>query len=389
MQRISPERTAVDSLHEREPVIIATYVTGGRLELRFSNEVMLEFHLLWLRDNCRCPACWHSIARERVFDPMSLPPELSADAQITADGGLALSWSGDGHRSVFDARWLLAHARAPDPHPRRRPWGAELAGRIPTVSYDEVMHTDEGLYAWCSLLRDDGIAIVRGVPSDPMEVARVGRRIGFVWTNYAGEIHDVRPRADPDSLAYTGLALPLHTDLPSRLSPPGVQLLHCLINDAAEGDALLSDGLSVANALKESSPDLHGVLTEQRVEFCFASNTVDYRCSAPILEYDDDGELRRVRCNSPLLVPPYLPWERTDQLYRAYRAFLGTAADPRHLVRWRHQPGDILSFDNQRVLHGRNAFTGARHLRGCYLDHDELTCRLRTLARASEQEAIA
>lgn len=319
---------------------------------------------------------------------MSLPAELGADVAITAEGELAIAWS-DGHRSVFDTRWLLTHARAPEPRPGRRPWGAELTGRIPTLSYDAVMHTDDGLYAWCCLLRDDGVAIVRGAPCDPMEVARVGRRIGFVWTNYAGEIHDVRPRSDPDSLAYTQLPLPLHTDLPSRISPPGVQLLHCLINDAAEGDVLLSDGLSVANALRESSPELHRVLTEERVEFRFASDTVDYRCVAPILEYDDDGELRRVRCNSPLLVAPYLSWERTDLLYGAYRAFLGRAADDRQVVRLRLQAGDILSFDNQRVLHGRRAFSGPRHLRGCYLDHDELTCRLRILAQAADHEASA
>jgi gamma-butyrobetaine dioxygenase len=367
-------------------------MTGDRLDLGFSNGSALELHLFWLRDNCRCPACWHSIARERAFDLMSLPPELGADVEITAGGALAVAWSGDGHRSLFDARWLLEHARAPEPRPRRRPWGADLADRIPTVAYDAVMHSDEGLHAWCRLLRDDGIAIVRGAPPEPMEVARVGRRIGFVWTHYPGEIHDVRPRPDPDSLAYTRLPLPLHTDLPARISPPGVQLLHCLINDATEGDSLVSDGLSVSIALRESSPDLHRVLTEQPVEFRFASPTVDYRCEAPILEYDAGGELHRVRCNSPLIVPPYLPWERTDLLYRAYRAFLATAADRRHLVQLRLRAGDILSLDNHRVLHGRNAFdpsSGARHLRSCYLDHDELTCRLRILARGSRQETPA
>ena len=362
------------------------------MDLRFNNGSALELHPLWLRDNCRCSSCWHSIARERAFDLMSLPLDLGGDVEITDSGELAVTWSGDGHRSEFCARWLLEHAGAAALRPRRRAWGADLAERIPILSYDAVMTTDEALYHWCCLLRDDGIAIVRGAPSDPMEVARVGRRIGFVWTHYPGEIHDVRPRPDPDSLAYTRLPLPLHTDLPSRISPPGVQLLHCLVNDAAGGDVLLSDGLSAAAALKDSSPELHRTLTEERVEFRFASSTVDYRCEAPILEYDIDGELLRVRCNGPLLVPPYLPWDRTDRLYRAYRAFLATAADPQHLVRLRLQAGDILSFDNQRVLHGRSEFdpvSGTRHLRGCYLDRDELTCRLRLLEPTSEQKRSA
>ncbi|MFO6465778.1 TauD/TfdA family dioxygenase [Jannaschia sp. KMU-145] len=39
-------------------------------------------------------------------------------------------------------------------------------------------------------------------------------------------------------------------------------------------------------------------------------------------------------------------------------------------------------FDNRRILHGRAAFdpsTGARHLRGCYVDRGEFDARLRML----------
>jgi gamma-butyrobetaine dioxygenase len=39
-------------------------------------------------------------------------------------------------------------------------------------------------------------------------------------------------------------------------------------------------------------------------------------------------------------------------------------------------------FDNRRVLHGRAAYeseSGNRHLRGCYIDRDELRSRIRLL----------
>jgi gamma-butyrobetaine dioxygenase len=44
--------------------------------------------------------------------------------------------------------------------------------------------------------------------------------------------------------------------------------------------------------------------------------------------------------------------------------------------------GDMLVFDNRRVLHGREAFdpnSGQRHLHGCYVDRVEFDSRLRLL----------
>ena len=48
-------------------------------------------------------------------------------------------------------------------------------------------------------------------------------------------------------------------------------------------------------------------------------------------------------------------------------------------------PGDVLAFDNRRILHGRDAYTEGRRdrlLRGCYGERDELRSRIRILERA-------
>ena len=45
--------------------------------------------------------------------------------------------------------------------------------------------------------------------------------------------------------------------------------------------------------------------------------------------------------------------------------------------------GEIVTFHNSRVLHGRSAFTvtkvGSRHLEGAYIDWDEAYSRMRVL----------
>ena len=61
-------------------------------------------------------------------------------------------------------------------------------------------------------------------------------------------------------------------------------------------------------------------------------------------------------------------------------------------LRFRFEPGDLIAFDNRRVLHARSEFTdvgGRRHLRGCYTERDELYSRLRMLERSMREKAVS
>jgi gamma-butyrobetaine dioxygenase len=54
--------------------------------------------------------------------------------------------------------------------------------------------------------------------------------------------------------------------------------------------------------------------------------------------------------------------------------------------------GDLVVFDNQRILHGRTAFSSAnhpRHLRGCYLTRDSVYCEAALLRRELEREGVS
>ena len=54
------------------------------------------------------------------------------------------------------------------------------------------------------------------------------------------------------------------------------------------------------------------------------------------------------------------------------------------LCKFKLKKGDIFSFNNRRVLHGRTAFnpnSGDRHLQGYYMDRDEIIGRLNFLKK--------
>jgi gamma-butyrobetaine dioxygenase len=53
-------------------------------------------------------------------------------------------------------------------------------------------------------------------------------------------------------------------------------------------------------------------------------------------------------------------------------------------MNFRLNRGDLVAFDNQRILHGRTGFSSAnypRHLRGCYLTRDSVYCEAALLRR--------
>jgi gamma-butyrobetaine dioxygenase len=59
------------------------------------------------------------------------------------------------------------------------------------------------------------------------------------------------------------------------------------------------------------------------------------------------------------------------------------------MVTYKLRDGDMVVFDNLRVMHGREGFTvgkgedGGRHLFGCYIDWDEIWDRLNVLTGTS------
>jgi gamma-butyrobetaine dioxygenase len=154
---------------------------------------------------------------------------------------------------------------------------------------------------------------------------------------------------------------------------PGIQLLHCVRNEAPGGDSTLVDGLAAANALLVEHPDWHAALVETEVEWRYdmGSDMVVHR--GHILEYDRHGRYTQIRINTKLDEPVVRPGVDLDRFYSARRWLAAWTNDPAHQVTFRLEPGDIMFMDNHRALHGRTAFDptrGHRHLQGCYIEHD-------------------
>ncbi|MFB9888019.1 gamma-butyrobetaine dioxygenase [Balneatrix alpica] len=358
------------------------------LQLAWSDGHQSEFHYLWLRDNCPCSECVSTLTREQLFEICDVPLDLQPQQAQLQDGYLTILWE-DGHRSRYHPGWLRAHCYAEAMRATRQ-WQAQSWDRdsireaLPEFDYAEVMEDDRALLDWLRLLRDWGISLLRQVDTTPGTLLKVANRISFIRETNFGTVFDVQAKPDANTAAYTNLRLPLHTDLPTRELQPGLQFLHCLANDAEGGESILVDGFRIAEHMREHYPDEFAALSSLPMEFHNKDRHSDYRFSAPALQLNRAGQVVEVRLANFLRGPLDLPADQVLRHYRAYRTFIALTREPVFQFFYRLSPGDLLVFDNRRVLHARRAFDlrqGRRHLQGCYVDRDELLSRIRVLER--------
>ncbi|MCA3869501.1 MAG: DUF971 domain-containing protein, partial [Burkholderia sp.] len=93
-----------------DAAIAAATIGDGAVDVEWSDTRRSPFHFDWLRDNCTCAACVHTVTREQVFEIADARDDLSAlTVHVETDGALHVEWN-DGHRSAWSPGWLRAHA---------------------------------------------------------------------------------------------------------------------------------------------------------------------------------------------------------------------------------------------------------------------------------------
>ena len=347
-----------------------------------------RFHALWLRENEVISGIIDPVTREREIEIDRFDPGLSLVSADLTDGPAVEIVFSDGHTARIDPGWLrsMAEGRWHPAHdiPEQTPWDAAGMAEPPTFDGPAVLTDDGALRERLSAAWASGFARLRNLPTAPGTVQRVGERIGTVRSSNFGFLFTVETKPDPDSTAYTSVSLDGHTDLASRETQPGLQMLHCRENSATGGASTMADGFAVAEAIRTEDPDAFDALTTLPWVFTNRHRDSDYRFSGSIVETDSAGRVVEIRNTGFLRFYPDMADADIPRAYRAAQLFNAHCRSDRFLCRTPFTPGDLILFDNRRMLHGRDSFdpqSGVRRLEGCYLDRDEILSRLRVLAR--------
>ena len=357
--------------------------------------VSLPCYSLWLFENVVGVGV-ETVTREGMTDPADLPePSVLRAAALGDDGELLLTWA-DGSSSSIHPGWLRhvadgRHQPAFGIGPMER-WDTTSLPQPPTLDGSDILTNPGTLLTWLQVMTRYGLARLVNTPVDLDFCGLLARHIGPIRDTNFGDVWDVKAKLNADSTAYTGLNLGQHSDLPTRETPPGYQFLHCVENTCVGGWSRMTDGLSVVHELQTNFPDDYEALTTLRWVFFNRSTNADHRWSGPMIDHGAPGQPLTLRAFYPVRGFPDMPAADVPRSYAAMRRFSTLAHDPRFQLRYPFTPGDLVGFDNRRMLHGRDSFdpgAGTRHLRGTYIDHDDIYSRLRLLTRHLEQEHLS
>ncbi|KAG0713455.1 Gamma-butyrobetaine dioxygenase [Chionoecetes opilio] len=361
----------------------------------FENDTVADFKYIWLRDNCQCPLCIDSSTKQRLVDPTLLDLNVKPESLIiNSEGQLEITWAekNGSHKSLYDSQWyvfrsqfgLLKYGQSfmhnnfesdnkdvdvMSLRPDIELWDrTTIWSDFPELSYVEMMESDHALRQWLEIFYKYGVAVLRGVPTEKNKITEVVNRFAYVKETQYGRTFDVINKpVEGSHLAYTGVALAHHTDMNYREKSPGMQLLHCIkANDPKlsgvdpGGRSFFADGFHVASWLEQNEPAAFHVLTSTPVRFSIKNEGQQYSSVWPILCTNSDGDMTEVHYNNRTMKPLQAPTHVVTPFYHAYKLYTDKLREPSSSLEFNMVPGDLVAFNNHRVLHGRTAFDTAK-----------------------------
>jgi gamma-butyrobetaine dioxygenase len=363
----------------------------SNLNIEWSDGEKSNFNYFWLRDNC--PTAHDKVSNHRMFNILEISKDLTAqESKINDEGKLVVKWSEGNHPSYYDPNWLRENCytlknkqKFISPY---NLWDSSLQNNLKSIEidYEEIINSEEGLIKWLELLHYTGIAIVKNAPIEKNSAFKVLNRISHTRETFFKTPFEVINIPKPNNSAYTAHALRNHMDLPWFENPPGYQFLHCLINSAKGGNSSAVDAFAVADYLRKNEKEIFDILVNTPLKFRDKDYTQEAVRSfyGSAISLTKDGDYNDIRYSIATLDALDCHPDKMDSVYRALHRFGNLLHDNKYQINFRLEPGDIFSFNNRRLLHGRTEFdpnSGHRHLQGYYMDRDEIIGRLNYLKK--------
>lgn len=310
--------------------------TDGRLMLREWTPAIENFQdfpvpLQWLRDHCHCDKCVHPSTKQRLVETFyEIPEDISTEAIAEDESGFKVVWS-DGHQSYYAKEWLAQPKHSGRRFAERQSWvdpifwtGESVKDDPPTVDYEAVMHTNEGLLEWLTKIRQYGFCYVENTPVSPEQTEKLLERIAYIRNTHYGGFWDFTSDLSKGDTAYTQLGIGPHTDNTYFSDPAGLQLFHLLSHTHGEGGTSgLVDGFAAARHLRQHDTRAYQQLATTNVYSHASGNeesSIQPHSPFPVLVHDArTSGLIQVRWNTTDRAQVDLALSLMDKWYAAAR----------------------------------------------------------------------
>jgi len=379
--------------HSSPPSSALPRLSSGedKLEIQWNDGRSSPFHYVWLRHNCQCTRCVDTHSGQKLITVLDFPARPEPRDVAFKNGEVVVQWKDD-HVSQFSLDFLRRYAYDTHSREERRisrrgavPWNPDILlsqSSALEIKYSDLMESEDVVWQWLQQLLKFGYCLIRDVPTHEGEVVRVAQRMGQIRDTIYGAIWDVKSVENAANIAYSSLPIPPHMDLMYYEVPPGYQFLHCLVNQAQGGANIFMDTMMVAQVLRQKDEEAFRLLTTTPTTFHYQRSGHHLTQRKPIIELDKEtGQVHAFRYAPTFEGPVDIDEKDIQKYYSAYRQLVQIINQDSSLHLWRTtKPGDLVTFDNRRILHARTAFSkDNRHLQGTYVDWDAFLDRYRVL----------
>ena len=372
--------------------------------------------------------------------------DTASDAEPNSkeEGYLEIQWNNNHsnkEKSYYSLDWLVSQrydSKTLDRHNDQTRITKDIALNSQTEliprEFAQVMSDDASLLQVFDDLNKFGVSLLRVDPSQEKPnmddndsiVAQLGKRLSGGRLSHGAlydDVFHVQAAAGNKghNLAYTTHALPPHQDLTYYESKPFLQLLHCLSNTNVKGgQSILMDAMAAAQEFQSLAPDFFDILTEVEATFLKQRSGADMISRKPHIVYassnvgNSQKDVVAVHWSPPFEGPLLVEHHLVQDYAMAYAAFetmldkhasiaknnsslapelVSQLQDYAQTYTWEQslKEGQILIFNNQRMLHGRREFeltttNSKRHLTRCYTNVAETLSPYRLLLRQQRND---
>ncbi|MBL4740466.1 MAG: gamma-butyrobetaine dioxygenase [Sneathiella sp.] len=360
---------------------------GKAISILDGQDRQMRFHAVWLRDNAPDTETRSAVNGQKLMTVSQIPDDIHVSTAVLKEEFLEISFLPEDKIVQYSQKWLSNNCydgklleQPPIVCADFQTWDKLFSPKLPIADYGTVKQSPQHLGAWLAKIRRFGVAKMTGGDIQSGALFDIAALFGYVRETNYGKWFEVRSEINPTNLAYTGLGLQAHTDNPYRDPVPTLQILYCLENSAEGGENTVVDGFRVAERMQQEAPEEFQVLCDYSARFEFKGDDgVHLTAKRPMIELSPEGQIVAIRFNNRSCGPLVdVPYNQMALYYEAYRHFSDLVDDPSMSVSFKLSPGECFIVDNCRVLHARNAFSGAgtRWLQGCYADIDGLLSTL-------------
>ena len=355
-------------------------VLNYNLHVYFNNDKLEIYPNIWLRDHAKDEDNWDNRSNQRKTFTANLDFKLKIkNAEIIENGKYIKVFWPDLQKPITYSYEFLFNNTLNNKKKINylKLWKKnELNDQI-FIDF-ETIQSNEGFKKFLKLLYQYGFAVVKNCKKEMSSVENIAKKIGYVRNSIFGGLWSFESNEDRADSSYTQEELRPHTDAIYSNDAPGLQLLLCCDYKAKGGDSIMVDGFKIADVIKKENKELFEVLSKINVKGNYMGDGVFLEAERPIFNLNSQNEIFQVSFNNYDRAPFRIENDLTIKFYEAIKKFdlIANSAE----YQWKHvlKPGELLIFNNWRILHGRSSFVGTRKISGCYINKEDFdsSCRM-------------